>query len=139
MAIKTKLSVDASFPLSSMTDLVFLLLIFFMISATQASPNALRLLLPKSTNTVASKVEITVAIRHYPETDNYSYHINNNQQPVPFNAIEGLLQNYLKDQEEPVISLYVDETVPVKEVVDIMNIAKRNNYKVLLATEPESE
>ncbi|MDR3350422.1 MAG: biopolymer transporter ExbD [Prevotellaceae bacterium] len=138
MAIKTKLNVDPSFPLSSMTDLVFLLLIFFMISATQASPNALRLLLPKSTNTVASKVEVMVAIKHYPETDTYTYHINN-QQAVPFSAIEGLLQNYLKDQEEPVISLYVDATIPVKEVVDVMNIAKRNNYKVLLATEPEPE
>jgi biopolymer transport protein ExbD len=137
MAIKTKLNVDPSFPLSSMTDLVFLLLIFFMISATQASPNALRLLLPKSTNTVASKVEVIVAIKHFPETDTYTYHINNNQQPVPFDAIESILHTQLADQEEPVISLYVDETIPVREVVGIMNIAKRNNYKVLLATEYE--
>ncbi|MDR1405700.1 MAG: biopolymer transporter ExbD [Prevotellaceae bacterium] len=139
MAIKTKLNVDPSFPLSSMTDLVFLLLIFFMISATQASPNALQLLLPKSTNTVASKVEVTVAIKHHPETDTYTYHINNNLQPVPFSAVEGALQARLADQEDPVISLYVDETIPVREIVLVMNIAKRNNYKVLLATEPEPE
>jgi biopolymer transport protein ExbD len=136
MAIKTKLNVDPSFPLSSMTDLVFLLLIFFMISATQASPNALRLLLPKSTNTVASRVGVTLAIKHHPD-NTYTYHINNNQQPIPFSAIEGALQARLADQEDPVISLYMDETSAVLEMVLIMNIAKRNNYKVLLATDPE--
>jgi biopolymer transport protein ExbD len=136
MAIKTNLKVDPSFPLSSMTDLVFLLLIFFMISATQANPNALRLLLPKSTNTVTSRVGVTLAIKHHPD-NTYTYHINNSRHPIPFSAIEGALHLRLANQEDPVVSLYVDETLPVGEMVLVMNIAKRNNYKVLLATEPE--
>jgi biopolymer transport protein ExbD len=137
MAIKTKLNVDPTFPVSSMTDLVFLLLIFFMISSTLINTNALKLLLPKSTNQISSKPESVISVKHVVASNTFLYYVNHTSQPVPFSAIEGLLQQHLAGVEEPIISLYIDKTAPVEVMVNIMNIAKRNKYKVLLATAPE--
>ena len=123
--------------MSSMTDIVFLLLIFFLVTSTLINPNALKLLLPKSTGQVAAKATVSVSIKHYLDTDTFSYHINGEQKPVSFNEIEDDLVNLLQNEEDPTFSIYADESVPIKEVVQIMNIAKRNHYKVILATSPE--
>ena len=66
-----------------------------------------------------------------------TYHINGDEQPVPFNEVEDDLVNLLQSDEDPTFSIYADESVPVKEIVALMNIAKRNHYKVILATQPE--
>lgn len=120
-----------------MTDIVFLLLIFFLITSTLVNPNALKLMLPKSTGQVAAKATASVSIKHYPEQGRVSYHINGNQAPVSFDEIEPALNDLLKDEDDPTFSIYADETVPVKEVVALMNIAKREHYKVIMATSPE--
>ena len=114
-----------------MTDLVFLLLIFFLITSTLVNPNALKLMLPKSTGQVSAKATVSVSIKDWHD-GMYTYHINGDEKPVPFNEMD-LLQN----DEDPTFSIYADETVPVKEIVSVMNIAKRNHYKVILATQPE--
>lgn len=137
MALKRNTKVDASLSMSSMTDIVFLLLIFFLVTSTLINPNALKLLLPKSTGQVSAKATATVSIKHYPERGTVSYHINGNMTPVRFDQIEGELQELLQDSDDPTFSIYADETVPVKEVVALMNIAKRNRYKVIMATTPE--
>ena len=137
MALKRITKADPNISMSSMTDIVFLLLIFFLVTSTLVNPNALKLLLPKSTGQVSAKAPASVSIKHWRETDTYSYHINGNQQPVPFSAIEDELIDILLDEEDPTFSIYADETVPVKEVVQVMNIAKRNHYKVIMATSPE--
>ena len=81
--------------MSSMTDLVFLLLIFFLITSTLVNPNALKLLLPKSTGQVSAKATVSVSIKDWGE-DVYSYHINGQEAPVAFTDVEdeliGLLQ-----------------------------------------------
>ena len=66
-----------------------------------------------------------------------TYHINGNQKPVAFSQIEPEIQELLQFEDDPTFSIYADETVPVKEVVALMNIAKRNHYKVIMATSPE--
>lgn len=137
MAIKTRLDIEPSFNMSSMTDLVFLLLIFFMITSTVVNPNALKLLLPKSTNQITAKTQTSVSIKHHQDINKFTYHINGNLTPVAFETIEDSLRTLLVNDAEPVVALYVDKSVPVEEVVNMMNIAKRNNYKVLLATAPE--
>ena len=137
MAIKRTTKVDSSFSMSSMTDIVFLLLIFFLVTSTLVNPNALKLLLPKSTGQVAAKATASVSVKHYPERNTVSYHINGNQKPVAFGEIEPALRDLLQFEDDPTFSIYADETVPVKEVVALMNIAKRNHYKVILATQPE--
>ena len=122
--------------MSSMTDIVFLLLIFFLVTSTLINPNALKLLLPKSTGQVSAKPTVTVSIKDWGE-DRYTYHINGDEQPLPFGQVEDQLVGLLQSSEDPTFSIYADKSVPVKELVQVMNIAKRNHYKVILATSPE--
>lgn len=137
MAIKRTTKVDSGFSMSSMTDIVFLLLIFFLVTSTLINPNALKLLLPKSTGQVSAKATVSVSIKHWQDTDTFSYHINGDETPVRFDLIEDELIELLQNEEDPTFSIYADETVPIKEVVAVMNIAKRNHYKVIMATSPE--
>lgn len=115
--------------MASMSDLVFLLLIFFMISSTLVHPNALKLLLPQSNSQTSAKpitsVSITAERTFYLETV-----------PVTLNQLEYLLQQKMKGEEDPTIALHVDRSVPMEEVVKVMNIAKDNKYKLILATQP---
>ncbi len=130
MAIKSKNKIDASFSMSSMSDLVFLLLIFFMITSTLISPNALKLLLPNSNAQTASKTHTTISI-----TKDLLFYVED--VPLDINTIEAYLQKKLSGQAEPVVSLHVDQSVPMQEVVKVMNIAYKNKYKLILATSPE--
>ena len=137
MAVKRNIKPDAGISMSSMTDIVFLLLLFFLVTSTLVNPNALKLLLPKSTGQVSARPTVTVSVKHYPDKGTFSYHINGNTVPVKFSDIEPALAEMLADEEDPTFSIYADETVPVKEVVALMNIAKRGRYKVIMATSPE--
>ena len=136
MALKRSTKVDASFSVSSMTDIVFLLLIFFLVTSTLINPNALKLLLPKSTGQVNAKATVSVSIKDW-HNNSYTYHINGDENPLTYQEVEDALVGLLAAEEDPTFSIYSDETVPVGEVVQIMNIAKRNHYKVILATQPE--
>ena len=136
MALKRNTRVDPSFSVSSMTDIVFLLLIFFLVTSTLINPNALKLLLPKSTGQVGAKATVSVSIKDW-QNDTYTYHINGDRDPLPYDQVEEQLISLLQNEEDPTFSIFSDESVPVGEVVAIMNIAKRNHYKVLLATQPE--
>jgi len=137
MALKRTTKAEPSFSMASMTDIVFLLLIFFLITSTLVNPNALKLLLPKSSNQVTAKPAVSVSIKHYLEQNSFSYHIDGAAQPIPFGDIEATVQRKLRDSDDPTISLHVDKSVPMEQVVQVMNIAKRNNYKIILATAPE--
>lgn len=136
MAIRRNIKADATTAMSSMTDIVFLLLIFFLITSTLINPNALKLLLPKSTGQVAAKATTSVSIKDW-NNGTYSYHVNGNETAIPFNEVEDALIAELQNEEDPTFSIFADETVPVREVVAVMNIAKRNHYKVIMATSPE--
>lgn len=135
MAIKRRSKISSEFSMSSMTDIVFLLLIFFMVTSTLISPNALKLLLPQSNNqTHANKPIATVSITH-----DIRYAIGDKE--VPFSLLERKLVEKLGSassyEEPPTISLHSDKRVPVEYVVKVMNIAKRNHYKLILATQAE--
>jgi len=136
MALKRNTKVDAQFSVSSMTDIVFLLLIFFLVTSTLINPNALKLLLPKSTGQVNAKATVSVSIKDWGD-DTYTYHVNGSQDPLPYDEVEVALIDLLSAEEDPTFSIYSDQSVPVGEVVQMMNIAKRNHYKVILATQPE--
>ena len=136
MALKRTTKADPNMSMSSMTDIVFLLLIFFLVTSTLVNPNALKLLLPKSTGQVGAKATVTVSIKDW-GNDLYTYHVNGNETPVPFEQVEDELVDLLQTEEDPTFSIHSDESVPIKEIVQVMNIAKRNHYKVILATQPE--
>ena len=136
MALKRITKPDPHMSMSSMTDIVFLLLIFFLVTSTLVNPNALKLLLPKSTGQVGAKATVSVSIKDWGD-DRYTYHINGDEAPVPFREVEDDLIGLLQTEEDPTFSIYADESVPIGQVVQVMNIAKRNHYKVILATQPE--
>ena len=134
MALKRRNKVNASFSMSSMTDIVFLLLIFFMVTSTLIAPNALKLLLPQSNNQTAAKPMTTVSI-----TADLKYYVNTGKtvDRVAFHEIEPALQKAIGSNPEAYVSLHADKSVPIEQVVKVMNIAKRNKYKMILATAPE--
>jgi len=113
-----------------MTDLMFLLLIFMLVATTLINPNALRLVLPKSSNQLKEKPYTTVSI-----SSDLKYYVE--LEPVAFEDLEAALQAKLAGKENPMISLHCDENVPMKEAVKVMNIAQENNYKLILATRPK--
>ena len=134
MALKRITKPDPNMSMSSMTDIVFLLLIFFLVTSTLVNPNALKL--QKSTGQVGAKATVSVSIKDWGD-DRYTYHINGDEAPVPFREVEDDLIGLLQTEEDPTFSIYADESVPIGQVVQVMNIAKRNHYKVILATQPE--
>ncbi|MDR1226395.1 MAG: biopolymer transporter ExbD [Prevotellaceae bacterium] len=133
MAIKRTLKPDPSMSMSSMSDLVFLLLIFFMITSTMVSPNALKLLLPQSSNQVKAKPAITVSVRH----GDQFYYVDGSTRPLTRAELESKLKLALFGVEDPTVSLHAEKTATMEEVVKVMNIAKDNRWKVILATSPE--
>ena len=136
MAFKRTTQVSANIGSTSMTDIVFLLLIFCLITSTLVNPNALKLLLPKSTGQVSAKPTVSVSIKDWGE-DRYTYHVNGNETPTALVDVEDQLISLLQSEEDPTFVIYSDESVPIKEIVGLMNIAKRDHYKVILATQPE--
>ena len=98
MALKRNTKVDASFALSSMTDIVFLLLIFFLVTSTLINPNALKLLLPKSTGQVNAKATVSVSIKDW-GNDTYTYHVNGAQDPVSYEGVEDQLIGLLSQKK----------------------------------------
>ncbi len=129
MAIQSRNKVSAAFSMSGMTDIVFLLLIFFMITSTLIHPTALKLLLPQSKHQTSAKPFTTVSI-----TKDIRYYIED--QPIEIDNLESILHERIGQNPETYIALHVDKRVPIEYVVKVMNIAKNNNYKLILATSP---
>ncbi|MBL6658438.1 MAG: biopolymer transporter ExbD [Flavobacteriales bacterium] len=130
MSLRSKNKVSANFSMSSMTDIVFLLLIFFMLTSTLVSPNALKLLLPNSKARTLEKQTVSVSI-----TPEIEYYIEDKN--VPFEDLENQLIQLLSNEVEPAIVLHADKTVDIEFAVKVMDIAYRNKYKVVLATNPK--
>ncbi len=130
MALRSRNKVSAAFSMSGMTDIVFLLLIFFMITSTLIHPTALKLLLPKSSQQTSAKPLTTVSITH-----DLQFYVED--QPVDLNDLERVLQDLIGNNPEVYISIHADKSVDIEYVVKVLNIASNNNYKVILATTPE--
>jgi len=134
MALKRRNKVEISFSMASMIDIVLLLLLFFMITSTRIAPNVLKMLLPQSINQTIVKAITTISI-----TADLKYFINKNgeSKKIDFSEIEPFLKRMIKLDKETYIELHADKSVPMEHVVNVMNIAKRNQVKMILATVPE--
>ena len=133
MALKSRNKESASFNMSSMTDIVFLLLIFFMLTSTLVSSNVLDLLLPSSKSQAIEKQVTSIEIKD--QTNNeVLYHINGKE--IKLKNIEAKLLSIFKKQNDKSIVLYVDKSVAVNHVVKILEIGSRNKFKIVLATDP---
>jgi biopolymer transport protein ExbD len=114
-----------------MTDIVFLLLIFFIIASTLISPNSLDVMLPKaSSNPKPRPQTVSVSI-----TEDLSYHVNENK--VDQQDVEQRLLALVEGKEDAGIILKADKSVPIENVVVIMDIANRHHLKLVLATSPK--
>ena len=128
MALRSKNKVSAAFSMSSMTDIVFLLLFFFMLTSTLVTTNALDLVLPNSTAQTVKKQRVSVSIN-----ENFEYFID--KEAVELRYIEAQLIDKLAGQDEQVVVLRVDKSVPIEYAVEVMDIAYRNKFKIVLATQ----
>ena len=129
MNLSRRNKVNPNFNMSSMTDIVFLLLIFFMLTSTLVSPNALKLLLPSSKSKTLEKQTISISINKEIE-----YYIN--EERVSDLNLEKEIAKVVAGHEDPAIILHADKSVDIEYVVKVMDIAYRNKYKIVLATKP---
>lgn len=131
MNLRGRNKVSAEFNMSSMTDIVFLLLIFFMIASTTiVSNNALDLVLPKSSGKSDEVKNVSVSINK-----NLEYFIDKDK--FAENTLEEKLKTMLANQADPTILLHVEEGVPIEKAVTVMDIAYRNKFKIVLAVSPK--
>ena len=135
MAIKSRNKINSQFSTASMSDLVFLLLIFFMLTSTLVSPNAIKLLLPSSSSKTMAKQTLTV----YIDAD-YNFYVEEN--PVNTEFLVETLGNKLQGETDASVVLRADQTVPVQYVVTLIDAVNQVNeltrakHKVILATKP---
>jgi len=116
---------------SALNDIMFFLLLFFLIASTVTNPNVVKLLLPKSSSGQSvSKKTITIAI-----DKNLQYFIE--KQPVTLDELSPRIQAYQKQAQELTIVLYVDRTVAIQDVIQVMDVSNKLGVKLVLATEPK--
>ncbi len=133
MAIKRGSKVDIGGSSASMTDLMFLLLIFLMIATTLINSNAIKLDLPKSTAPSKDKVAVVISINAQRE-----FFVGDNR--VDFADLESVLKRELESTDQDGVSLRADKSVPIEDLVKVINIASSNDFKfnsIQLATRPE--
>ncbi|MFN3404059.1 MAG: ExbD/TolR family protein [Cytophagaceae bacterium] len=129
MELKRRTKVSAEFNMASMTDLIFLLLIFFMLTSNFVTPSALPVNLPSS-----SSVEIVITNINLTISKDLQYDINGKK--VSEDDIEPVLRNELKEGENVVV-LHIDESVDVKYFVKVAGIASKLGAKVSIAAKEE--
>ena len=132
MNLRGRNKVSAEFSMSSMTDIVFLLLIFFMLTSPTITPEALDLILPKAKGKTTTVQNISVSI-----TKDLQIYVN--KERVSSSGLEQKLKEQLSGVEDPTIILRAEEGVPIEKAVNVMDIANRNRYKIVLAVQPETE
>ena len=134
MALKRRNKIQTTFSMSSMTDVIFLLLIFFMVTSTVVFPNAIKVRLPQSKKqtsaTPLARVTIDKDLNYYVAFGNEREH------SVSFDEITPWLQNMQLEEPDMYVALYADETVPYSEVIKILDIANREHFRMVLATRP---
>lgn len=134
MALKRRTKIQPTFSMSSMTDIIFLLLIFFMITSTMVAPNAIKVLLPQGKKQTSVK-----AVSHVTLDKDLNLYVGIGQEkeiPVTLEELPNVINKAKNDSTEMFISLYADESVPYKNIVEILNVANENHFKMVLATRP---
>lgn len=123
--------------MASMTDVIFLLLIFFMVTSTVVFPNAIKVNLPQSSQQAAAKPLSRVTI-----DANLNYYVafgNEREQPTDIESLVDFLLRTREREPEMFVAIYADQSVPYGEVVKILDLANKHNLKMVLATAPERE
>ena len=134
MALKQRFRIETNFSMASMIDVIFLLLIFFMITSTIVVPNAIQVLLPRSQQQAQAKPITRVTIDK--ELNYYVANANETEREVAFEDITPFLQSVYTADPDIFVALYADEGVPYREIVRILDIANQNQFRMVLMTRP---
>ena len=137
MSLKRKTKINPNFSMASMTDIIFLLLIFFMVTSTVVVPNAIKVNLPQAQSQAATKSPTRVII----DKDlNYYIGFNNQREiKVLFDDIIPFLQERAEKEPDMHVALYADEKVPYGEVVKMMHVAYANQLSMVLMSRPPAK
>lgn len=134
MALRRPHDMMAMFSMASMTDVIFLLLIFFMVTSTFVFPTALEVNLPQSSEQTAIKPGTRVYIDK--EHRLYASFGDEEPQAIEPEALLAFLQLAQKSEPESFIAIYANEEVPYGKIVEVLDMGARNNLKMVLATKP---
>ena len=138
MALKRKTKIADTFSMASMTDVIFLLLIFFLVTSTIIVPNTIKVTLPTSApqsapETPSVRITLTPDLRYYMSIDRSA------STELTQEALKEQLGIFAAEHPEAFVSIQADEQVPYKEVVAVINAAARASLKVVLATRAETD
>ena len=128
MILKSHNKINPNFSMSSMTDIVFLLLIFFMLTSTLVTTNALEIILPSSSAQPLKKQSVSVSI-----TEDLRYFVNNESVERLF--LDSKLKAIMNQDNDVTIVLRASKSIPYEFIVEVMDIAYKNGYKIVLATQ----
>lgn len=134
MALKRQHETTASFSMASMTDVIFLLLVFFMVTSTFVFPTALEVNLPQSSEQTSIKPGTRVYLDK--EMNLFVSHDKEEPQAIHIDNLVSYLVTVQQQAPGSFIALYADETVPYGKVVEVLNLAAKNSLKMVLATKP---
>lgn len=129
MNIQSRNKIDASFSMSSMTDMIFLLLIFFMLTSSFVTPSGLPVNLPSSVASTIEVQKVSVTV-----TKDLQFYVN--EKKVTKSTLEGELKSRLAGNKGVVV-LHIDESVPTREMVYVAGVATKLEAKVSIATKPK--
>jgi biopolymer transport protein ExbD len=129
MKLRKRLEFKPEVATGSLNDIMFFLLLFFLLVATFANPNVIKLLLPKSaSNQTIDKKQITLSI-----TKEKNYFID--KDPIPFNKLEGSLKAIKQKISDVTIVLRTDNSLTIQDLIDVLAIGNKLQIKMILATE----
>ena len=141
MALKRQHGTQSMFSMASMTDVIFLLLIFFMVTSTFVFPSALEVNLPQS----SQQTSLKPTTRIYVDKDmNMFVSLGDSIQqgeltPLAVDKLDAFMKQLVVENPQEFVAVYADEEVPYGKIVDILDKGSRNGLKVVLATKPASE
>ena len=136
MALKKRNKTSAEFSMSSMTDIIFLLLLFFMVASTMSAPNDMKVNLPQSSAKTATKAHI-VKVSVSAEGEYRLADDGEESHPIAFEELAPTLQSIHDQDTTAVVALYADEEVSYREFVKVLDIANENRLKMVIATKPK--
>lgn len=128
MNLRPKRKATSEVYTSSLNDIMFFLLLFFLITSTLATPNVLKLILPSSkTSSQSIKHPMVISV-----TADLQYAVNNT--PVGFEQLESTIMSSISDQTDPTALIKIDKTVQIQNLVDLLDIGNRHKIKMVLST-----
>lgn len=136
MPLKRRVRVEPSFSLAAMIDIIFLLLMFFMLTSKFVTPNALNLQLPSSAATTMASPSLAVSID---AKGNYYLDADITSENALEASLRGKIRKSGQDLKNTTITVVAEKSVPIEKVVFVLDIANRLKVKTILATEPENQ